>query len=446
MKILLIEDEKLTRISLGNILRKQGDDVEFCETGIQGIEYIEMQKWDLIITDLRLPKTNGMDILRKASMEQPKCAVIIITAFATVETAVEALKLGAYDYLTKPFEPDKLLQIVNHIRQFREVSKENKQLKKQIKKMSSNKVIGSSVIMTQILKTVKAVAMNDYTVLIQGESGTGKEVIARHLHENSTRSKKPFVAFNCAAIPETLLESELFGHEKGSFSGAIKQHIGYFERANSGTIFIDDIDDFPYSLQVKLLRVLQERELIRIGGTETIKVDVRILCATKVDLLEKVKAKEFRNDLYYRLNIIPITLPPLRERKEDIPGLIRHFLEKRGLSHSSLVLNANQLEKLQRYDWPGNVRELENIVERLLALSQVGALDESVFNFLNTQQIYQETEISDYPPLVEYLANCELKIINWALSKENNNISKAADLLQIPRSTLRSKMEKLRIE
>ncbi len=245
MKILLIEDEKLTRISLGNILRKQGDDVEFCETGIQGIDQIDQQKWDLVITDLRLPKTNGMDIIRKVSEEQPKCAVIVITAFATVETAVESLKLGAYDYLTKPFEPDKLLQIVNHIRQFREVSKENKQLKKQIKKMSSNKVIGSSIVMTTILKTVKAVAMNDYTVLIQGESGTGKEVIARYLHESSFRNKKPFVPFNCAAIPETLLESELFGHEKGSFTGAIKQHIGYFERANGGTILLMILTIFP---------------------------------------------------------------------------------------------------------------------------------------------------------------------------------------------------------
>ncbi len=445
MKILLIEDEKLTRISLGNILRKQGDDVEFCETGIQGIDQIDQQKWDLVITDLRLPKTNGMDIIRKVSEEQPKCAVIVITAFATVETAVESLKLGAYDYLTKPFEPDKLLQIVNHIRQFREVSKENKQLKKQIKKMSSNKVIGSSIVMTTILKTVKAVAMNDYTVLIQGESGTGKEVIARYLHESSFRNKKPFVPFNCAAIPETLLESELFGHEKGSFSGAIKQHIGYFERANGGTIFIDDIDDFPYPLQVKLLRVLQERELVRIGGTKTIKVDVRILCATKVDLMIKVKNQEFRNDLYYRLNIIPITLPPLRDRKEDIPGLIRHFLEKRGLNHNTLVLTAKQMEKLQHYDWPGNVRELENIVERLLALSKIGTLDESVFQTLenNIQQV--KPQIKKYPPLVDYIASCEEEIIRWALEKSINNISKAADLLEIPRSTLRSKMEKLNL-
>ena len=446
MRVLLIEDEKLTRISLGNILRKQGDEVELCETGIQGLEQIDKQTWDLVITDLRLPKTNGMDILKKVKEIQPKCAVIVITAFATIETAVESLKLGAYDYLTKPFEPDKLLQIVNHIRQFREVSMENKKLKKKIQKMSANKVIGNSVIMTKLLQTAKAVATNDYTILIQGESGTGKEVIAKYIHENSNRKKNPFVPINCAVIPETLLESELFGHEKGSFSGAIKQHIGYFERANGGTIFIDDIDDFPYPLQVKLLRVLQERELVRIGGHETIKVDVRVICATKVDLMDKVKKNEFRDDLYYRLNIIPLNLPPLKDRKEDIPGLIRHFLEKRGLPHDTLVLNADQLMKLQQYNWPGNVRELENIVERLLALSQVGALDERVFDTLKNTTELEKSPAKDYPPLVEYLAACEEEIIHWALDHSNGNISKAAEKLEIPRSTLRSKMEKLGIE
>jgi len=445
MKVLLIEDEKLTRISLGNLLRKQGDVVELCETGIEGLEKIQKQQWDLIITDLRLPKTSGMDILKKTRKIQPKCAIIVITAFATVETAVESLKLGAYDYLTKPFEPDKLLQIVNHIRQFREVSEENSKLKKQIKKLSSRKVIGNSVEMKKLLQTARAVAPNDYTILIQGESGTGKEIIARYLHEYSSRKKNTFVPINCAVIPENLLESELFGHEKGSFSGAIKQHIGYFERANGGTIFIDDIDDFPYSLQVKLLRVLQERELVRIGGTETIKVDVRIICATKVDLMEKVRQKEFRDDLYYRLNIIPLTLPPLRERKEDIPGLIRHFLEKRGLSHNALVLSAEHLEKLQNYDWPGNVRELENIVERLLALSLTSTPDESVFLSLKNPDRQHSPVQKSYPPLVEYIANCEREIIQWALNNSDANISKAADLLEIPRSTLRSKMEKLQL-
>ena len=445
MNILLIEDEKLTRISLGNLLRKQGNDVELCETGIQGLHQLNKKKWNIVITDLRLPKTSGMDILRKVREIQPHCAVIVITAFATVETAIESLKLGAYDYLTKPFEPDQLLQIINHIRQFQEVSNENKLLKNKIKKMSTHKVIGNSIVMTKLLQTAKTIALNDYTILIQGESGTGKEVLARFLHENSSRKKNSFITINCAVIPETLLESELFGHEKGSFSGAIKQHIGYFERGNGGTIFIDDIDDLPYSLQVKLLRVLQERELVRIGGSKTIKVDVRIICATKVNLLEKVKKQEFRDDLYYRLNIIPLNLPPLRERKEDIPGLIRYFLEKRGLSHNTLILNTHHLQVLQNYDWPGNVRELENIVERLLALSQVGTLNETVFDSLNNQSYNLKKETIDYPPLVEYLTNCEEKIINWALSKANNNISKAADLLQIPRSTLRSKMEKLQL-
>ncbi len=325
MKILLIEDEKITRITLTNTLRKEGYQVVNSETGRDGLDHFRREHFDVVITDLRLPKMNGLDILKAVKEISPDCFVIVITAYATVETAVEALKMGAYDYLTKPFSPDKLLSMLDHIRQLRLVMDENARLKAKLQHLEKKVIIGKSPDMRKLLETIKVVAKNDYTVLIQGESGTGKEMVARALHEYSPRREKPFVPINCAVIPESLLESELFGHEKGAFSGAIKRHIGYFERAHQGTLFIDDIDDFPLNLQVKLLRVLQEREFYRVGGSESIPVDVRIVCATKIDLQEKVRQNLFREDLYYRLNIIPLKIPPLRERKEDILPLVEHF-------------------------------------------------------------------------------------------------------------------------
>ena len=450
MKILLIEDEKITRITLTNTLRKEGYRVVNSETGKDGLEHFRRENFDVVITDLRLPKMNGLDILKAVKERSPDCFVIVITAYATVETAVEALKMGAYDYLTKPFSPDKLLSMLDHIRQLRTVMDENAQLKAKLQHLEKKVIIGKSPGMRKLLETIKVVAKNDYTVLIQGESGTGKEMVARALHEYSPRRSKPFIPINCAVIPESLLESELFGHEKGAFSGAIKRHIGYFERAHQGTIFIDDIDDFPLNLQVKLLRVLQEREFYRVGGSESIPVDVRIVCATKIDLKEKVRQNLFREDLYYRLNIIPLKIPPLRERKEDILPLVEHFFEKNGAKEKMQLLTPALLNRLMEYDWPGNVRELENIVERLIALSDIQSLQPETLLPSVSQSVPANTEVTHsrdgYPPFVQFIETKEREIITWALRQAGQNVSRAAELLQIPRSTLRSKMAKLGME
>ncbi len=449
MHILLIEDEKITRITLTDTLRDEGYSVTACATGKEGLEAFRSASFDVVLTDLRLPAMSGIDILKHVRSEAPDCKVIVMTAYASVDTAVEALKFGAYDYLTKPFSPDELLSLLNKIKQFKDVITENIQLKKRIRSFENRTLVGQSEVMRQLISTIEVVAKNEFTVLIQGESGTGKEVVARYLHYHSPRRHKPFVAVNCAAIPETLLESELFGHEKGAFTGANKQHTGYFERAQNGTLFIDDIDDMPLPLQVKLLRFLQERRIYRVGGTKEIALDLRIVAATKIDLRKLIEKGRFREDLYYRLNIIPLYLPPLRERKEDIPLLLNHFIEKLGAGSTKPVLSKEQLSKLEAYHWPGNVRELENVVGRLLALPGTDY-------FLEQLQPQEQTPVSQpasgsaidfqkFEGIQVFLQKQEQRLIKEALKKAGYNISNAARLLKIPRSTLRSKMEKLQI-
>jgi len=391
---------------------------------------------------------NGIDILKEVKQKSPETTMIVITAFATVETAVEALKLGAYDYLTKPFSPDKLLSMLNHIRQFHKMQTENIDLKKRLQMFENKVIIANSERMIKLMDTIKVVAQNDYTVLIEGESGTGKEMVARSLHFHSPRVKKPFMPINVSIIPETLLESELFGYEKGAFTGASKKHIGFFERANGGTVFIDDIDDFPMQLQVKLLRVLQEREITRVGGDETIKVDVRVIVATKANLKMLVDKKKFRDDLFYRLNIIPLKIPPLRERKDDIPALIEHFFIKHNAKEKLELMNKEILNNFLNYDWHGNVRELENFIERMIALSDVGVWSEEIFEPLKTSKgistdITQEKAFDDFPTYQEFINKKEKEIFEWAMKKANNNVSSAAEILGLPRSTFRSKLEKL---
>jgi len=447
MRILLIEDEKITRITLTNTLIKEGFDVVSCETGDEGLKKFHQEAFDLVLTDLRLPRMNGIDILKTVKEKNPHTFVIIMTAYASVETAIEALKIGAYDYLTKPFAPEKLITMLRHIDHYHQIVGENQKLKEKLRHTEKDIIIGSSLVTQKLIETIKVIAKNDYTVLIEGESGTGKEVVARALHRYSLRRDGPFVPINCAVIPETLIESELFGYEKGAFTGAHKRHAGYFERANGGTLFLDDIDDLPLAMQVKLLRVLQEKEFTLVGGSKTQSVDLRVIGATKVDLHEKVLKNEFREDLYYRLNIIPIKLKPLRERKEDIPALIEHFLQKHGAEEDKQYITAELLRKIMAYSWPGNVRELENTIERLVALYELGTFEEQ---FLNTKKetpvelpMISIEEEKDYPGLQQYIREREQEIIEWAMKKAGNNISKASQFLKIPRSTLRSKMEKL---
>lgn len=448
MRVLLLEDEKITRISLTNTLRQEGFTVENSGDGIEGVNLFSINPFDVVITDLRLPGMNGINVLRQVKQKKPDTTVIIITAYATVETAVEALKLGAYDYLTKPFSPDRVIALLQNIKRMKSIIEENAKLKLQVEALAGSNIIAGSPTMKKFLETIKVVSPYDYTVLIEGESGTGKEMTAREIHRMSNRALNPFIPINCAVIPESLLESELFGHEKGAFTNAVKRHIGYFERANKGTLFIDDIDDFPISLQVKLLRVLQEQEFVRVGGTESISVDVRIVCATKVDLKEKVNAKLFREDLYYRLNIIPLKIPPLRNRKEDIPDLINHFLKKYGEGDNPEFVSKELLNQLMEYNWPGNVRELENIVKRIIAMSATGAGLELLFNEAGYSAKHEEDNqviSNDYPPFEEFILDKEKEIIKWALTKTENNISQAAKILKLPRTTLKSKLDRIEL-
>jgi two-component system, NtrC family, response regulator AtoC len=453
MRLLLVEDDRITRLPLSDALEREGYEVRTCEEASAGVTAAREGGFDIVVTDLRLPGGDGMAVLRAAHAANPRCDVIVITAYGTVDTAVEALKAGAYDYVTKPLDPDKFLAMLRHIRQFRSVEQENSELRRRLDQLQKRAVIGEAPVMRRLLERVRHVATHDATVLIEGESGTGKEVIARSLHEWSARSDRPFIAINCAAIPESLLESELFGHEKGAFSGALQRHRGYFERANRGTIFLDDIDDLPLAPQVKLLRVLQERSFGRLGGTDVINVDVRVICATKVDLMQLVREGRFREDLYYRVAIVPLQLPPLRERLEDVPLLVAHFLEKHGAPDALRRFDQADHDALLGYDWPGNVRELENAVQRMIATADTrfrppaartrAARPESNGPSRPADGTDPSSSPGRYPPFDEYMRARETEIITWAMSRSRNNVTRAARLLDMPRGTLRSRLERL---
>jgi two-component system response regulator AtoC len=443
MNVLIIEDEKISRISLANTIRKEGFQVASAASAEEGLEVFERDRHAIVITDLRLPQASGMDVLSAVLAKSPETRVIIITAYATVETAIAALRLGAYDYLTKPFSPERLLAILRNLRRLMEVVDENRALRGRLRLLEERPIVGISMAMKRLTERIEIVAQSDSTILIEGESGTGKEVIARAVHQASPRKNHPFVVVSSAGIPESLLESELFGHEKGSFTGAIRRHTGYFERAHLGTLFLDDIDDLPMTMQVKLLRVLQEREITRVGGTENIRVDVRIIAATKLDLRKKVEEKLFREDLFYRLNILPLHVPPLRERKEDIVPLIEHFLKKHGGEDRKDQITAEIMAECLAHDWPGNVRELENVVERMIALSGAGPVEPGQLGLAPRRAPAAPPQGDDFPPYDVYMHEREQEILRWALKRSGNNISEAARLLKIPRTTLASKLERL---
>ena len=444
MKLLIIEDEKITRISLTDILKREGYDVVSAEDGEEGLALFKSVQPEIVITDLRLPKLGGMEVLQTVLALNPRCKIILITAYATVDTAVSSLKLGAFDYLTKPFSPEKLLSILRNINLLQSALDENAELKNRLEILEDKTIIGTSQIIQRLKETILQIAHNDSTVLIEGESGTGKELVARALHKASARRDANFVTVSCSSIPESLLESELFGHEKGAFTGAIKKHIGYFERANKGTLLIDDIDDFPLAMQVKLLRVIQERELMPVGGSAGVSIDVRIICATKIPLKKRVEEKLFREDLFYRLNIIPLKIPPLRERKEDIPLLVDHFFKKHRAEDKIMLLTHEIYKTLKDHDWPGNVRELENIVERMIALSFSGAIDLSVLDLSEKKRggLLKEN-FGEYDSLDDFISRKEKEMVEWALDVCQNNVTGAAKLLKIPRTTLNSKIDRL---
>jgi DNA-binding NtrC family response regulator len=371
--ILLIDDEPLIRLSMTDALKAVGYEVQAAANGHEGLALLNQAVFDIVITDLRLPGADGLELLQVCKQRSPRTEVIVITAHGSVETAVEAMKRGAYDFITKPFSMDELLLIVERLSKVLALRAENAELREALEgKFNFEGILGKNHRMRDVLETVKLVSATDSTVLIVGESGTGKELVANAIHRNSPRHDHALVKISCAALPETLLEAELFGHEKGAFTGALRQRRGRFELAHKGTLFLDEIGEISPVVQVKLLRVLQERQFERVGGNETIEVDVRVVCATQKDLKKEVQQGRFREDLYYRLNVVPVILPPLRERREDIMLIAEHMLRVRCERIKKPLDGFSQgaQDLLLRYSFPGNIRELENLIERAVALGQ----------------------------------------------------------------------------
>lgn len=435
--VLVIEDEKLMRVTIEDSLKASGYRVIACENGTDGLTAFKDQTCDIVVTDIRLPDMSGLDILREITRTSD-IPVIVMTAFGTIKDAVEAMKDGAFDYITKPFSLDEFRMLIERALEMNRLREDNIRLRKDIRRFFCfPNLIGESAAMKKVFSLIEKVAAADSTVLILGESGTGKELIATTIHYQSGRKDKPLIKINCAALPETLIESELFGHEKGAFTGAIRRKPGRFELANNGTIFLDEIGDMPLSTQTRLLRVIQEKTIERVGGTETLSVDVRVLTATNRNLEEEVKAGRFREDLYYRLNVIPVTIPPLRERREDIPALLDFALGKcRSRSAKTERFSKDAMAALLQYDYPGNVRELENIVEygATLAASEIIEKDDLPAN------VSKKAERNAPVVLAEVAAAAEKEHITRILGLANGNKTKAAEMLGISRKTLWEKM------
>ncbi len=371
--VLIIDDEPLMRLSMLDALTAEGYEAHEASNGEEGLKKIETRRYDVVMTDLKMPGSDGLQVVRTCKACSPETEVIVMTAHGSVDTAVQAMKLGAHDYLTKPFSVDEVLLTVGRAAEVQTLRQENTVLRRALEeKFNFDGIVGTNAQMRQIMEKVKLVAATDTTVLVLGESGTGKEVIANAIHRNSPRCRQAFIKVSCAALPETLLETELFGHEKGAFTGAVKQRIGRFELAHTGTLFLDEIGEVSPVVQVKLLRVLQERRFERVGGSETINSDVRLVCATQKDLKKEVEAGRFREDLFYRLNVMCVTLPPLRERKEDILLLANQLLRRNSkrVSQTAKKFSGAAQELLLRYSFPGNIRELENTIERATVLAQ----------------------------------------------------------------------------
>lgn len=442
--VLIIDDEEIIRDALSALLTRDGYTVRTAPTAAEGIAALADDEFDAVLLDLMLPDRSGLDVLDDIRRGDTDLPVVMITAFGTIDTAVRATKQGAFHYFTKPFKNDEVLLVVKHAVERRRLQKENLELRNRLKTGSHrfDQIIGGSGRMRTIYDLIARAAPSRTTVLVQGESGTGKELVAQACHRRSARADKPFVTVNSGNLPPDLLESNLFGHVKGAFTGALSTKKGLFEVADRGTIFFDEIGNVPMDTQAKLLRVIQEREFMRLGGVETIKVDVRIIAATNVDLRKAVADGRFREDLFYRLNVIPVTLPALRERKDDIPLLVQHFLEKYGEESrkSGWFVTPDAMDLLMAYDWPGNVRELENVIERAVVLAPsreigVDLIPEQVrFN-----REFRESEFVVPPegiPLREVLSNAERRWIESALEAAGGVQKKAAELLFIKPTTL----------
>jgi len=448
-RILIIDDDPAMVSVISDICQERGHQTVAYASGIKALENLATHSPQLVISDLRMDKVGGLDILRECREVLPQTPVILITAYKTVETAIEAMKLGAYDYITKPFKVDELQLTIQRALDNQTLVRENRNLRQIVKeKYRFENIIGTSGRMQEIYNLIAKVADTDSTILIQGESGTGKELVARALHFNSNRQHQPFVAINCSALPENLLESELFGHKKGAFTGAVQDKIGLFEEAELGTIFLDEINSMAQPLQTKLLRVLQERQIRRVGDTKTVPINVRVLAATNESLGEKIKGGNFREDLYYRLAVIPIEMPSLRERLDDIPLLVNHFLQKNASQTGTEPKKIDQkaVDMLGHYRWPGNVRELENAVERACALCDDGIIQTTdlppqVIRQSATPHVEHSGLLPVGQTLDEYIREQERRYIEETIKFNANSREKAAKMLGISMATLYRKLE-----
>jgi len=442
LRIAVVDDERIIRLTIADELRDRNYTVkEYANAQSVLIDYKDFLP-DILITDIKMPGMDGIELLKKIKLLNPNIIVIVMSAFGTVDIAVEAMKLGAFDYLTKPFNTDEIFILLDRIKEVTSIKEENKILRKKIeKKYDFSRFVGDETTNKEIFKHIEIVADTDTSVLITGETGTGKELLTNIIHYNSNRKNKPFIKVSCAILSKEIFESEMFGHIKGAFTGAEYDKVGRFELADKGTIYLDDIDDVPLDLQVKLLRVLEEREIEKVGSANTIPIDVRIIASTKKDLRKLVDNGLFREDLYYRLNVFPIHLPPLRDRKKDIECLVNFYVDK--YKKHEITIEKEALKYLENYNWPGNIRELKNLIERLVLLASEGVISKKILPLTITQPIIKNAFSGNMgQPLDKIVADIEISLISNALDKTNYNKSKAAKLLGLALSTLRTKIEK----
>lgn len=439
--ILIVDDDMIVRESMSNWLQEEGYAVDTSEDGLSGLEKIKANNYDLAVVDIKMPGMDGIELLKLSKEIYPDLPILVMTAYASVDTAVQAMKDGAFDYIVKPFDPENVSHIIRRSVRFKMLEKENILLRKELeKKYGFDEIIGKSKLMEEIFELIRTIAESEAVVMIRGESGTGKELIARAIHANSKRKYGPLIALSCGALPDSLLESELFGYEKGAFTGANYSRKGRIEMAAGGTLFLDEIGDISPKTQVDLLRVLQERVIYRLGSTKPVNVDIRVISATHRNLEEAIREGTFREDLYYRLNVVTIDVPPLRDRKEDIPLLANHFLHKFALANSKKVeaISGEAMEILIRYNWPGNIRELENVIERAVVICKN--------NEIVTDDLSEVIKKSANDTIPRTLDESEKQHITRILNENNWNIKKSAEDLGIDRVTLYNKIKKYDIE